>query len=158
MYDKRSETNAEILRSRISDDHSHSAISDFCGDKDYDAYTRRDPITLAERLSSSKSIYCVPAIFGPSAAEAAKIDFPVLEIDTIRFDDRSIKICCPAPLCAVICDEGELSLARMTHEEFIEFYNIKFYRMALMNAKLLKYAWQGIMSGYYDHMISKIRR
>jgi hypothetical protein len=122
----------------------------------YAYFTKRDSNPITDHLSSISSRYHVQYVFGPEAASEARLVFPVLEIDTISFEDRRIKIYAPAPLVEIVCDYGNLSLARITHEEFIEFYNMRYYRMARMNAKLLTYAWQGDWTGYYDFMISKM--
>lgn len=147
----------ENCRPRTIDDN-RCVVDDFCScDKGYDYHTQRDPTSLREYLSKTPKRYHVPTIFGPDAAGSARLIYPVLEIDTVYFSGNRTKLYTPAPAIEVLCNEGDLSLARIAHEEFIEFYNMNHFKMARMNAKLLQYAWNRAMSSYYQYMISLMR-
>ena len=111
-----------------------------------------DAVNLASRLEGQSKPYHVKLIIGPKTYEYVKNDYVCIELDclAVKGKHEGVNIYTIVPPGSV----KPPSLA--THQYFLDYYRSCKWDEAISYATILKKAFDGELSDYYDAMIERI--
>jgi adenylate cyclase len=111
-----------------------------------------DSVNLASRLEGQSKPYHVKLIIGPKTYEYVKNDYNCVELDCIAVKGKTEGV-----NIYTIVPPGSVKVPNMTtHQYFLQYYRDGRWDEAISYANILKRAFDGELTDYYESMIERI--
>jgi adenylate cyclase len=111
-----------------------------------------DSVNLASRLEGQSKPYHVKLIIGPKTYEYVKNDYNCVELDCIAVKGKTEGV-----NIYTIVPPGSVKTPNMTtHQYFLQYYREGKWDEAISYANILKRAFDGELTDYYESMVERI--
>ena len=111
-----------------------------------------DAVNLASRLEGQSKPYHVKLIIGPKTYEYVKNDYVCIELDCLAVKGKHEGV----NIYTIVPPGSVKPPALSTHQYFLDYYRTCKWDEAVSYATILKKAFDGELSDYYDAMIERI--